>query len=183
MKREYFKVSTAMHGVFLFIACLFLVILPAGSSRADCVSDCQASTYCDNSSQYYDCSERLNDCYLRECRQQGSDTDGGSYSGGAHGAIAYDRKTGAYGLADASNSKRGARKSALAYCRENGRKCHVVDSFAKKCAAIAKNDSGAVGWAAHRNRIKAGEKAVKKCNKRRKGDNNCYMTLTNCYSG
>ena len=58
----------------------------AAAAKADCVSACQAATYCDSEMNASgECGRRLNDCYINECNKK------------TYGAIAYGRESGAYG--------------------------------------------------------------------------------------
>ena len=61
-------------------------------ARADCVSDCQASTYCElDMNASGECGRRLNDCYLSQCDNQqqqqraGAPLRGDRLWGGEHG--------------------------------------------------------------------------------------------------
>lgn len=108
---------------------LVLAVLASIASpvRADCVSDCRASTYCDNTAGW-DCGSRLGDCY-RRCQ--------GAGGGVSHGAVAYGKTSQAwgysYGFADAA----GARRKAMSNCRPNGDDCAIVADFSNGCAAVA----------------------------------------------
>src|ERR1700754_84427 len=106
---------------YAILALLCLLTLPQ-LAYADCVSDCQASTYCDGSS--YDCARIINDCYLRECNANNNIYSRPSIAG-AYGAIAYDEDSGAYGLADSSPDKSSAKKSAMKYCSRHGSNCEI----------------------------------------------------------
>ena len=145
------------------------------SAHADCVSDCQASTYCDPSSEYWSCSSRLNSCYSG-CRNGNSERR----ASGIYGAIAYDKESWAYGMADASEDKDSARKSAMRYCSKYGKNCRVVESFSKTCAAIAEGAKGAVAWDMNDDGRKAAEGALKRCNNKADGQA-CRLRLKHCY--
>lgn len=54
--------------------------------------------------------------------------------GGAHGAIAYNQKSGAYGFSYDYPVARAAKESALARCGEPG--CIVIVNFRNACAAL-----------------------------------------------
>ncbi|MDX2028525.1 MAG: DUF4189 domain-containing protein [Alphaproteobacteria bacterium] len=149
--------------------------LPA---HADCVSDCQASTYCDYTAGW-DCSSRLNACYQRECAKNNNSAP--RYVGGEYGAIAYDEDSGAYGMADASKDKDSAKKSAMRYCSKHGKNCEIVETFSNTCAAIARSVKGDVAWADDDDKRTAAEDAIKRCN-RKADEKNCHITLMHCYA-
>jgi hypothetical protein len=163
--------------LFILSLCLLVAGVFARNAKADCVSDCQASTYCGGSS--YDCAHLLNACYRQEC---GRDNGGGSKRvSGAYGAIAYGRDSGAYGMADSSQDKAAAEKSALRYCGKHGDDCKIVESFSNTCGAVAQNVAGSVaGWAMNDDRRTAGEDALKACNKK-DADGRCHIALLHCY--
>jgi hypothetical protein len=101
--------------------------LPA---RADCVSECQASTYCDYEMEASgECARRLNDCYLDQCNRT------------RYGALAYDAESGAYGWSNDLDDTAAAEAQALANCREHGDNCAVVVDFWNSCAAVAASDA------------------------------------------
>jgi hypothetical protein len=158
-----------------FIGIFFLLFFGALPAHADCVSDCQASTYCDSSSEYWSCSSRLNSCYAG-CRNNNSERR----ASGVHGAIAYDENSWAYGMADASQDKDSAKKSAMRHCSKYGKKCRVVETFSKTCAAVAEDTKGAVKWAMDDDGRKAAEKALKRCNDKSK-NRSCRIRLKHCY--
>ena len=95
-----------MHRIILtLIASCAGLCAAAGLTRADCVSECQASTYCDaemNASG--ECAQRLNDCYINQCNRR------------TYGAIAYGSKSGAAGWAYDFDDAPSAEKEALKNC-------------------------------------------------------------------
>ena len=95
---------------------------------ADCVSDCQASTYCDSAMNASgECGRALNQCYLRECKRPTR----------MFGAIAYGADSEAYGFAYDLPDANTANKRALVNCTKNGRDCKIVSTFSNACAAVA----------------------------------------------
>lgn len=163
---------TAMR--ILVLSVLSALFLLPQAAQADCVSDCQASTYCGGSS--WDCAQAQNTCY-RSCNNGG----GGSGDKYAFGAIAYDEDSGAYGLSDGSPSEARAEKSALKFCRQNGSGCKVVETFSDTCAAIAQDKGGTVaGWGVDEDRKRAGKDALKTCGKKA-DDDTCYVAITHCF--
>lgn len=156
----------------LVLAMLCIGVL-VQNAAADCVSDCQASTYCGGSS--YDCSRELSMCYSR-CSSDSYD----SAPAGEYGAIAYDKDSWAYGLADESPDKDSARKSAMRFCSKHGDDCRIVETFSNTCAAVAEDNAGVVGWGTDDNRQKAMDEAVEECDEE-SDDGSCRVVLKHCY--
>jgi hypothetical protein len=95
-------------------------------AKADCVSACQASTYCDSEMNASgECGRRLNDCYINECSRR------------TYGSIAYGAKSGAYGWSHDFDDAQSAENEALKNCRVDGDDCQVVVDFWNSCAAVA----------------------------------------------
>jgi len=55
----------------------------------------------------------------------------------SYGAIAYSRKTGAWGNVYGENSADDAKQKALSFCGRRADDCTVVASFSNTCAAVA----------------------------------------------
>jgi hypothetical protein len=95
-------------------------------AKADCVSACQASTYCDSEMNASgECGRRLNDCYINECSRR------------TYGSIAYGTESGAVGWSHDFDDAPSAEREALKNCRANGDDCQVVVDFWNTCAAVA----------------------------------------------
>jgi hypothetical protein len=100
--------------------------LCTGAAEADCVSACQASTYCDSEMNASgECGRRLNDCYINECSKK------------TYGSIAYGAESGAVGWSYDFDNAPAAEDEALNNCRANGDDCQVVVDFWNTCAAVA----------------------------------------------
>ena len=151
----------------------------ASPASADCVSDCQASVSCETGRQW-ECSRELSECYSR-CAGSGSSTPPKRFAG-AHGAIAYDAESGAWGLADPATDAASAKQSALAYCAKHGHGCEIVESFANACAAVAADTGDALDWAIDADRATAATKAIAKCGAKSKSGPRCFVRLLRCYS-
>ncbi len=156
----------------LFVLSLFCVLLLAAPrAMADCVSDCQASTYCGGSS--WDCSQLLNTCY-RGCQN----AEPVSYP---WGAFAHDEKSGAWGLSERSTSEARARKSALKFCKQNGEGCEIIKTFSNTCAVVAEDKAGTVAaLGLDTDKQKVSEDANRRCNKKADNDS-CTAARTTCY--
>src|SRR5437773_1345596 len=88
--------------------------LPLAPARADCVSDCQASTYYDSDMNASgECGRRLNDCYLSECNRPRV----------SYGAIAYGTQSQAYGFSFGLANAPSAERRALSNCKKHGDDC------------------------------------------------------------
>ena len=137
-----------------------------GVARADCVSACQASTYCDSEMNASgECGRKLNDCYINECNRK------------TYGAIAYGAKSGAYGFSHDFDDAASAENEALTTCRTNGDDCQVVVDFWNTCAAVAAaGDTVAYGLGDSRG-IAEGE-ALAACAK--DGGTNCAVQAWSC---
>jgi Domain of unknown function (DUF4189) len=130
----------------------FLTGVRCAPASADCVSECQAATYCDSEMHASgECADRLNACYINECNRV------------RYGAIAYDSESGAYGWSNDLYNGPDAEKQALANCRDHGEGCKVVVDFWDSCGAVAADDSGHFGSAYADSRKDAETKAIDAC--------------------
>lgn len=120
-------------------------------ASADCVSACQASTYCDSEMNASgECGRRLNDCYINQCNRK------------IYRSIAYGRESGAYGWSGDHEDASAAENEALNNCRANGDDCQVVVDFWNTCAAVAA-DRNTVAYGLGDNRGQAEGEAVAAC--------------------
>jgi hypothetical protein len=139
---------------------------PIAPARADCVSDCQASTYCDaEMTESGECSSRLNACYAQECNRT------------HYGAIAYGAESGAWGYAYDRYDSAAAESDALANCRPHGDDCQVVVDFWNTCAAVAAG-GGKVAWGLGENRTLAENNALASCVQN--GGTDCAVQVWSC---
>lgn len=175
---------------FLFVAftfALFAVNNAQASAINDCIDACFSGFSCAaNEAQgqnVYDCQSGRDRC-VKQCNENISQGTEAAPVTGAYGAIAYDKKTGAWGMADASQSKRSAKESAMGYCEKKGSDCEIVESFSKTCAAVAAGTDNRIGWALSDNARQAGLDAIKKCgNSSVKSDHSrCFLELYHCYA-
>jgi Domain of unknown function (DUF4189) len=100
--------------------------------------------------------------------------------GGAYGAIAYDKDSGAWGLSDFAPNQDSAGRSALGFCGTYGPHCVIVASFSNICAAVATGGKNTVAWAKDPDRDTAQKDAVSNCAKKTKAS--CSLRRSNCYS-
>lgn len=155
-----------------FIISLFFALI-AAPAFADCVSDCQASTYCGGSS--WECAQNQNICF-RSCNNSSSEAVSGEY-----GALAVGPESLAYGMSDRSPTEEKARKSAMRFCRKNGKDCEVVETYHNTCVAIAESSDGTLGWDDDDDKKDAIAGAIKACNKKTDKED-CKLARANCYS-
>lgn len=93
------------------------------------------------------------------------------------GAIAYDRKTNAYGVAWDLPSQNAANQRALNECARNGKSCAVVVQFANQCAAYALGQGDSWGYGTGGSRAVAESAAQFYCNKNGKS---CQIKVWGC---
>jgi hypothetical protein len=137
------------------ISCLvgLFLVAASGTARADCVSACQASTYCDSEMNASgECGRRLNDCYIDQCNRK------------IYGAIAYGAKSGAFGWSNDLGDAQSAENQALNNCSANGDDCQVTVDFWNSCAAVAASRA-TVAYGLGDNRGQAEGDAVAACEK------------------
>jgi len=173
----------------LFFAFIFVMLL-GGSAKASAINDCIDACFngfgCsfrqDDNANYNLCQSERDRC-VEQCNKNVSRGEEAPPVTGAYGAIAYGKKSGAWGMADASKDKSSAKESALAYCRKHGSDCEIVESFSKTCAAVAAGTGNRLAWAVDDDPKQAGLDAIKKCGESGKsGDNSRYfLQLYHCY--
>jgi len=134
---------------------------------ADCVSDCDAATYCDSEMHASgECADKLGACYQRECGRV------------RYGAIAYDAESGAYGWSNELYDAPAAEARALANCREHSEACKIVYDFWNSCAALAADADHryAIGRADTRQQAEA--EAIAAC--RQETGTSCDVEVWSC---
>ena len=174
-----------------FYLSLIVFLFLSGNAQAsainECIDACFSGSSCatseSNGINTYDCQSGRDRC-VEQCNKNVSQGEETAPVTGAYGAIAYDKKTGSWGMADASQDKKDARESALGYCKKHGDDCEIVESFSKTCAAVAAGTGNRLGWAVDDDPKQAGLDAIKKCGTYGKnGDNSrCFLQIYHCYS-
>jgi len=150
-------------GWLVFLALTLAGLAPAG---ADCVSECQASTYCDSGMNASgECGRLLNDCYANQCNQT------------VYGALAYDAGTGAVGWSYDFTDQAGAEKQALSGCSEHGTACKIVYDFWNSCASLAVADDGSYAVGSGDTEDQANNEALIACGK---DGQNCSIQAWSC---
>ena len=171
-----------------------MVLLTTGQSRAsainECIDACFNSASCamneaNGSMNLGDCESGRDRC-VKQCHDNIDqyEEEAPAPITGAYGAIAYDKNTGAWGMADASKSKGDAKKSALKYCAARGKDCDIVESFSNSCSAVAAGTGNRFGWAVDKDVRQAGLDAIKKCGELSGGHDHsrCFLQIYHCYS-
>ncbi|WP_395020724.1 DUF4189 domain-containing protein [Dongia sp.] len=142
------------------------LIAASGLAHADCVSACQAATYCDSEMNASgECGRLLNDCYLNECNKT------------LYGAIAYGTQSGAVGWSYDFNDAPSAENEALKNCSANGNDCQVVVDFWNTCAAVAAG-GGVVRYGLGDNQGQAEGGALAAC--QQDGGTQCTVQAWSC---
>jgi hypothetical protein len=156
-----------MNGIFFRILMASLALpAVAGTAKADCISACQASTYCDSEMNASgECGRRLNDCYLDQCNKT------------LYGAIAYGAQSGAVGWSYDFTDAPSAEKEALKNCGAHGDDCQVVVDFWNTCAAVAA-DGGTVAYGLGENQGQAESGALASCED--DGGSHCAVQAWSC---
>ena len=170
MRFERFRLPAL--GVMLALAA------PLSPARADCVSDCQASTYCDSDMNASgECGRRRNDCYLSQCNNSNNNS---SRSTRHFGAIAYGAESEAYGFSYDQPNEAAADRRALSECGKHGDDCKIVISFLSGCAAVAAGTNNRFGTGQATTRQQAQATALGNCG--RKGGDSCEVKAWTCAS-
>lgn len=153
-------------GSAIAVAMLFW-LAAAGPAAADCVSDCQAATYCDSEMHASgECADKLGACYRSECSRT------------RYGSIAYDAESGAYGWSNDLYDAPAAEAQALANCKAHGDGCKTMIDFWNSCGAVAADRSGHVGSAYADTQDGAESRAVDDC--RSNGGTSCEVQAWSC---
>lgn len=179
---------------YLPLLALVLLMLSNNGARASAINDCIDACFGNASCAYNEaqgqnvfiCQSARDRC-VKQCEENVSRGTEAPRITGAYGALAYDKKTGAWGMADAAQNRSSAKESALAYCGKRGADCEIVESFSKTCAAVASGTGNRLGWALDDNPRQAGLEAIKKCGEsgvsgKSNDHSRCYLQLYHCYS-
>ena len=96
----------------------------------------------------------------------------------AYGAIAYGRKSGAWGYSDHWNSEQKAESVAMANCAQNGNDCEVMVWFRNECGAVASDQADEAFWAIGDGEGVANENVLNACAKG--GGKGCKIEVSQC---
>jgi len=149
---------------------LVLGLVMGFPARADCVDDCQASTYCDSQMHASgECASKLQQCYQLECNRPRV----------VYGAIAYGEESTAWGYSFDMPDSASASRRALSGCAPRGNDCKVVVSFENSCAALAAASNKRYGTGHAGEREQAESLALAAC-KRNGGGGDCDVKVWSC---
>jgi hypothetical protein len=177
----------------LLFAFAFVMLL-GSNAQASAINECIDSCFGSNNCAYnetqgtpYTICQSARDRCVEQCNRNinGRNEEPPPVTG-AYGAIAYDKTSGAWGMADRSQDRKSAEASALSNCKKHGHDCEIVESFSKTCAAVASGTGNRTAWAVADNPKQAGLDAIKKCGESGSSGNSndhsrCFMQLYNCY--
>ena len=97
----------------------------------------------------------------------------------SYGAIAYGRKSGAYGFSYKWDSKSNAESVAMQNCAKRGTDCEVMVWFDRKCGAVAARANGTTAyWGLGDGVGAARAQAMRQCTK--DGGKNCEVKVSQC---
>ena len=97
----------------------------------------------------------------------------------AYGAIAYGKKSGAWGYSYHWDSRAKAESVAMENCSKNGNDCEVMVWFQRECGAVAAPaDAGAAYWGLGDGEGAAREEAMRQCTK--DGGKGCEVKVSQC---
>jgi len=172
--------------VLSFVIAMSLSTASHASAINECIDACFSGFHCaanEAEGQSYTICQSGRDRCTAQCNVNIGQATEAPRDTGAYGAIAYDEKSGAWGIADASKDKSSARESALGFCKKHGSDCEIVESFSNSCAAVAAGTGNRVGWAVDDNAREAGLKAIKKCgdSQQKEDHSRCFLQLYHCY--
>ena len=171
------RMQRAFHILSPFIPFAILVLAAgyAPVAYADCVSSCLEDHGCEvepESGRSYNfttnCKNFQDDCEA-QCQRESS----------SYGALAYDKKTNAWGMSDSMPDEAQAGASAIGFCAQHSPDCAVVETFNNDCGAIAQGENGVVTWAKNKTAEQAQSDALKSCAE--KAGKPCQVQLSNCY--
>ena len=116
------------HALWAGLGVFLGVIVQSWAANADCVDDCDVSTYCDAQMHASgECLSRLQRCYQLECNKPKV----------VYGSIAYGEESTAWGYSFDMPDTASADRRALSGCAARGNDCKVVVNFENSCGALA----------------------------------------------
>lgn len=164
-----FLVTNVTKGAVLLGVLLVAALQGPVPARADCMSACQSDYYaCTRAYGERDCATTRSICQMR-CLTTN------------FGAIAYSDSTGAYGWAYNYDSRQGAERAAIGFCRDTedeAQDCRVLAWFNGACGALAIDPDGPYGADWGRTRQDAATKALVVC--RESGGEACEVEQVVC---
>jgi hypothetical protein len=95
-----------------------------------------------------------------------------------YGAIAYDRKSGAWGYSYNWDTRQQAENNALANCKKNSRNCEVMVWYQRECGAVVSAAGNNAYWGTGDGTGAAGQNALASC--RKDGGKDCKIEVEQC---
>jgi hypothetical protein len=157
------------HALWAGLGVFLGVIVQSWAANADCVDDCDVSTYCDAQMHASrECLSRLQRCYQLECNKPKV----------VYGSIAYGEESTAWGYSFDMPDTASPDRRALSGCAARGNDCKVVVNFENSCGALAAgtNKRYATGQASEREQAEAA--ALAGC--KRNGGTDCDVKVWSC---
>lgn len=143
----------------LIVAVLGVLLWLATAAQAQCTTVC--SNYIEG-----ECSEHTTTCQTPAPPRP------------AYGAIAYGRKSGAWGYSDHWDSEAKAERVALGNCQQNGDDCEVMVWYQNECGAVASAKGDAAYWGLGDGAGAANQNALANC--RKDGGKDCNIEVSEC---
>ncbi len=125
------------------------------------------------------CHEECSDYYEGQCSQHTTTCTNPEPPKPAFGAIAYGRKSGAFGYSYGWGDQDKAESVAMENCGKNGNDCEVMVWFDRKCGSVAApSNSTAAYWGLGDGAGDANSHALSQCTK--DGGQNCEVKVSQC---
>lgn len=125
------------------------------------------------------CHEECSDYYEGQCSQHTTTCTNPEPPKPSYGAIAYGKKSQAYGFSYQWGSQDKAESVAMQNCAKNGNDCEVMVWFDRKCGAVAAPaGSTAAYWGLGDGAGAARGEALRQCTK--DGGKNCAVKVSQC---
>ena len=152
-------------------AAAFVVWLLLGLN-APASATCYHYSQCDR----YESGQCVHTRYWTEgCDIYGNAPSEPSYS---FGAIAYGRKSGAYGYSHRWGSRAKAESVAQENCAEHGDDCEIMVWFDRKCGAVVASEDADTFWGLGDSEAQANANAQNKC--AQAGSSGCALQVSHC---
>lgn len=125
------------------------------------------------------CHEECSDYYEGTCSQYTTTCTNPEPPKPSFGAIAYGRKSGAWGYSYGWGDRDKAESVAIENCGKNGKDCEVMVWYDRKCGAVAaRSDTTAAYWGLGDGAGAANSQALSQCTK--DGGKNCEVKVSKC---
>lgn len=147
-----------------------IVAMVLGAMAALCVGAAAQAQVCTTTCSMYEegqCVEYEHSCETPEPPKP------------SYGAIAYGKKSQAYGFSYQWDSEAKAESEALKNCAKNGPDCEIMVWFERRCGAVAARSDGKYAyWGLGDGEGAAREEAMRQCTK--DGGQGCEVKVSQC---